>query len=138
MIGIGEAAYYGAAMLAPKFGVVTTLSRSVVGLEANLAKYGLSSICTGIRTSDLSVLGLESMDDTSLNAIRTEVALSLTQDHAEAIILGCAGMSHIIEQFAEEFQVPIIDGVKMGVTMLEALHKTGTKTSHYRTYKRTF
>src|SRR3989338_4401364 len=41
VIGIGEAAYHFASMIANKFSVVTTLARSVPALEHNLHKYGL-------------------------------------------------------------------------------------------------
>ena len=136
VIGIGEAAYYGASMIAPKFGVVTTLSRSVKGLEANLQRYGLWHRCTGIRASDVSVLSLEEMEEASLNAIRAQITASLEEDKAEAIVLGCAGMTDLMRLFEAEFHVPVIDGVKMGATMLEALFKNGVKTSHHRTYRR--
>ena len=45
VIGIGEAAYSMAGMLANKFSVVTTLARSVPALEHNLMKYGLDRRC---------------------------------------------------------------------------------------------
>ncbi len=40
VIGIGEAAYHAATLIAHKFTVVTTLSRSIPALEHNLLKYG--------------------------------------------------------------------------------------------------
>ncbi|MFN7572806.1 MAG: aspartate/glutamate racemase family protein, partial [Betaproteobacteria bacterium] len=41
VVGIGEAAFHLASLLAVKFAVVTTLGRSVAAIEHNLAKYGL-------------------------------------------------------------------------------------------------
>lgn len=41
VLGIGEAAYHAASMVATKFSVITTLSRSVPRLENNLTRYGL-------------------------------------------------------------------------------------------------
>ena len=41
VIGIGEAAFHMACLIAAKFSVVTTLSRSVPAIEHNLIKYGL-------------------------------------------------------------------------------------------------
>lgn len=134
VLGIGEAGYHSAAMVAPKFGVVTTLTRSVIGLEANLQKYGLAARCAGVRASDVSVLALEAMEPASLNAIRAQIILSLEDDKAEAIVLGCAGMTNLVRLFSDEFQVPIIDGVTMGASMLEALHHNNLRTSKYRTY----
>ena len=41
VIGIGEAAFHMASLIAAKFSVVTTLSRSIVPIEHNLERYGL-------------------------------------------------------------------------------------------------
>src|SRR5215831_11012183 len=59
VIGIGEAAFHFATLLAPKFGVVTTLARSVAPIERNLIKYGLGSRCAGVRAANVEVLELE-------------------------------------------------------------------------------
>ena len=45
VIGIGEAAFHMASLIAAKFSVVTTLSRSIIPIEHNLAKYGLIARC---------------------------------------------------------------------------------------------
>src|SRR3984885_3840534 len=41
VVGIGEAAFHMASLVAGRFGVVTTLARSVPAIEHNLVKYGL-------------------------------------------------------------------------------------------------
>src|ERR1700736_2181689 len=41
VIGIGEAAFHLATLVAHRFSVVTTLSRSIAPIEGNLVKYGL-------------------------------------------------------------------------------------------------
>lgn len=43
VIGIGEAAFHVASLIAGKFSVVTTLPRSVPAIEHNLVRYGLMS-----------------------------------------------------------------------------------------------
>lgn len=62
VIGIGEAAYHFASMIANKFSVVTTLARSVPALEHNLHKYGLITRVARVRSSDVAVLELEHPD----------------------------------------------------------------------------
>ena len=59
VIGIGEAAFHMASLIAAKFSVVTTLSRSIVPIEHNLAKYGLLSRCARVRAAEVPVLALE-------------------------------------------------------------------------------
>ncbi len=59
VIGIGEAAFHMASLIAGKFSVVTTLSRSIAPIEHNLLKYGLAARCARVRAADVPVLALE-------------------------------------------------------------------------------
>lgn len=59
VIGIGEAGWHAAAMLAHRFSVVTTLRPSVAGITDNLRRYGLAAKCAGVRATDIPVLKLE-------------------------------------------------------------------------------
>src|SRR5258708_1883825 len=59
VVGIGEAAFHLASLIAGKFSVVTTLSRSVPALEHNLVRYGLIGRCARVRASEVPVLELE-------------------------------------------------------------------------------
>ena len=134
VIGIGEAAYHAASMIAAKFSVVTTLSRSVPGLEANLVRYGLAQKCSGVRATDIPVLELENGNPDTTDTIRAEIRKAIAEDGAEAIVLGCAGMADLMARLSDEFGLPVIDGVACGVTMAEALVKAGLKTSKINAY----
>ena len=96
VLGIGEAAYHAASMIANKFSVITTLSRSVPGLENNLMRYGLAQKCGRVRATEIPVLKLEEGDLATMDRIRSEIRSSIEQDNAEAIVLGCAGMADLI------------------------------------------
>ncbi|QGX99740.1 aspartate/glutamate racemase family protein [Roseovarius faecimaris] len=134
VLGIGEAAYHAASMLATKFSVITTLSRSVPGLENNLMRYGLAQKCAKVRATDIPVLKLEEGDPATLAKIRAEIEEAITQDKAEAIVLGCAGMADLMQSLSDEFGVPVIDGVASAVCMAEALVAAGLKTSKIGAY----
>ena len=134
VLGIGEAAFHAASMVANKFAVVTTLSRSVPGLEANLMRYGLAQKCVGVRASDIPVLKLEENDPASLDRIRDEIRIAITDTHAEAIVLGCAGMAPLMAQLSDEFSLPVIDGVAAGITLAEAMVGCGLTTSKKGAY----
>tara|TARA_R110002072_G_scaffold1655_4_gene13962 strand:- start:712 stop:1395 length:684 start_codon:yes stop_codon:yes gene_type:complete len=134
VLGIGEAAYHAASMIATKFSVITTLSRSVPGLENNLLRYGLAQKCARVRATDIPVLKLEEGDPATLFKIRSEIREAIDQDHAEAIVLGCAGMADLMAQLSEEFGLPVIDGVAAGVALAEALVNCGLKTSKIGAY----
>ncbi|MDA8747948.1 aspartate/glutamate racemase family protein [Litoreibacter sp.] len=134
VLGIGEAAYHAASMIANKFSVITTLSRSVPGLENNLMRYGLAQKCGNVRATEIPVLKLEEGDPATLEKIRSEVRAAIEQDNAEAIVLGCAGMADLMAQLSEEFGLPVIDGVAAGVTFAEALVNNKLSTSKIGAY----
>jgi allantoin racemase len=129
VIGIGEAAFHAASFLSCKFSVITTLGRSVPGIEANLKRYGLDARCARVRATEIPVLELERNDPATLARIRAEIARALEEDRAEAIVLGCAGMADLMRRLSDEFKVPVIDGVACATTFAEALAATGLKTS---------
>ncbi|WP_425101513.1 aspartate/glutamate racemase family protein [Tropicibacter sp. S64] len=134
VIGIGEAGYHAAAMLAHRFSVVTTLSRSVAGITDNLARYGLAAKCASVRATDIPVLKLEEGDPACLDLIRAEIAAAIREDKAEAIVLGCAGMADLMQQLSAEFGFPVIDGISCAVGMAEALVAAGLSTSKAGAY----
>lgn len=134
VVGIGEAGYHAAAMVAYRFSVVTTLSRSVAGLSDNLKRYGLWEKCASIRATDIPVLKLEEGDPACLDQIRSEIAAAIEHDKAEAIVLGCAGMADLMQQLSKEFGIPVIDGVSCAVGMVEALVAAGLLTSKIGAY----
>lgn len=129
VVAIGEAAFHMASLLATKFGVVTTLSRSIAAIEHNLAKYGLATRCAGVRASDVPVLELENAASDGRAKISGEIALALEEDRAEAIVLGCAGMADLAASLSAEHGVPVVDGVASAVKLVEGLVQIGLKTS---------
>ncbi|CUJ98485.1 Hydantoin racemase [Ruegeria denitrificans] len=134
VIGVGEAAYHAASMISPKFSVITTLSRSLAGLEANLLRYGLDRRCVRVRASDVPVLKLEENDPKTVDKIRSEIRAAINEDRAEAIVLGCAGMTDLMSQLSEEFGLPVVDGVACAVAFSEALVKAKLTTSKLCSY----
>lgn len=129
VIGIGEAAFHIASLVAGKFSVVTTLSHSVPVIEHNLVRYGLMSRCARVRASNVPVLDLEIPHSPARNRISQEIDRAISQDHADAIVLGCAGMADLAAELSREHGVPVIDGVVAAVKLAESLITLGLKTS---------
>jgi allantoin racemase len=134
VIGIGEAAFHVAAMIGRRFSVVTTLSRSVAGIEANLASYGLSARCARVRASDVPVLDLEDPASGARARIEAEIAAALDQDRADVIVLGCAGMADLAADLSATFGVPVVDGVACAIKLAEALVGLRLETSKRGAY----
>lgn len=129
VIGIGEAAYHMASLVAQRFSVITTLSRSVPIIEHNLDRYGLARRCSRVRATDVAVLELESPDSPARERISLEIARAIEEDAAEAIVLGCAGMADLAAMLAARHDLPVIDGVVAAVKMAEGLAGLGLRTS---------
>jgi allantoin racemase len=134
VIGIGEAAFHMAGLVAEKFSVVTTLSRSIVPIERNLSKYGLIARCARVRAAEVPVLALEDEGSPARERIEAEIARALDEDGAEAIVLGCAGMADLARALAEKFAVPVLDGVACAVALAESAVRLGLRTSKRNTY----
>ena len=111
VVGIGEAAFHAAMMLGHHYSVVTTLSVSVPIIVDNIKAYGLGSHCLNVRASEVPVLDLEKPGSDARAKISAEIALALVQDHATAIVLGCAGMADLAAALSAEHGIPVIDGV---------------------------
>jgi allantoin racemase len=134
VVGIGEAACHMASLLAARFSVITTLARSISPIEHNLVKYGLASRCARVRAAEVAVLDLEDPASDAYAHISNEIRAALKEDRAEAIVLGCAGMTDLAARLSKEHGVPVIDGVGAAVKLVENLAVLGLKTSKRSTY----
>jgi allantoin racemase len=134
VVGIGEAAFHLASLIAARFSVVTTLSRSIAPIEHNLAKYGLAVRCARVRAAEVPVLALEEAGSKARRTIEQEIARALAEDGAEAIVLGCAGMTDLARDLERKAGVPVIDGVACAVALAESLVKLGLRTSKRGAY----
>jgi allantoin racemase len=129
VVGIGEAAFHVASLLAHRFGVVTTLARSVPVIEQNLVRYGLDRRCTRVRAADVAVLAIAEEASNARARIAGEIEQALSQDGAEAIVLGCAGMAKLARDLAIKHACPVIEGVGAAVKLAEMLVQLGLRTS---------
>ncbi len=134
VVGIGEAAFHFASLLSNRFSVVTTLSRSVPALEHNLIKYGLMARCAKVRASEVPVLELENPHSDARTRISNEIATAITEDSAEAIVLGCAGMADLAQALSDEHGLPVLDGVACATKLCESMHSLGLSTSRLGGY----
>lgn len=134
VVGIGEAAFHMAAMLANRFSVITTLARSVPALEHNLQRYGLAARCARVRASNIPVLELEDPESNAAARIGLEIHHAIEEDRAEAIVLGCAGMTDLTEALSQRHGLPVLDGVVCATTLCESLVRLGLKTSRLGGY----
>jgi allantoin racemase len=134
VVDITEAAAIMAGLLGHKFGVVTTLDRTVPLIEDRLLLAGLRQRCAAVVATGLSVLELE-QDPARTVAVIVEKARQIVREHGvEVICLGCGGMAGLDEAVARATGAPVVDGVASAVTLAEGLVRMGLSTSKVRTY----
>jgi allantoin racemase len=134
-VGMTEAALSTAALIAHRFTVVTLPPRTLHQSQRVVAHLGLIHRCT-IRAIDAGVADVAAGAAAHLEAVAGAAKAALTDDGAEAVLLGCAGMAALVGPLTAILGVPVIEGVAAGVTMVEGLLRQGLTTSRHSTYAR--
>ena len=129
VIGIAEAAFHAATLVATGFWVVTTLTRTCVIAEHLVQQYGFERRCRGIHGTNIAVLELEDPASRAFERILACAEHALERDRSGAIVLGCAGMADLCHALQQRLGVPVIDGVGAAVKLAEALVGLGLATS---------
>lgn len=135
VVGIAEASMKLATTVASKFSIIAVIPRTILMLEETVKKNGMVEQCASIRSTGLSVLDFEKDPKTGLERIKQESKNAILEDGAEAICLGCAGMTSFAKDLEDEFQVPVFDGVSSAVKLAEALVILNKKTSKVNYFK---
>jgi len=134
VVDITEAAAIMAGLLGHKFGIVTSLDRTVPLIEDRLLLAGLDRRCAAVVASGLSVLELEQDHQRTVDAIVAKARDMVLHQGVEVICLGCGGMAGLDEAVAAATGAPVVDGVASAVTLAEGLVRMKLGTSKVRTY----
>ncbi|MDE1991129.1 MAG: aspartate/glutamate racemase family protein [Rhizobiaceae bacterium] len=133
VLGLCESAVATAGFLAQRFTVVTTLERSRVLIDNLVRRYGMGDRAK-VRAADIPVLELEDPASGAIGRLQAEIEKALAEDGAEAIVLGCAGMTDLARELQEIYRVPVVDGVAAAVKQAEGLVSLGLSTSKRGSY----
>lgn len=126
VIGAAQSASHIAAQLAPRFSILNTV-REFAHIDRELmVKYGLTQQVASIITVDVPVLALESKRGRTVNIMTKAAEKAVRQDGAQAIVLGCTGMSSLVTAMksrlaAKGLHVPIVEPLRAAVYTAVAL-----------------
>ena len=123
-----------ASMVGHGFSVVSTLDRAIPIIEALALKYGFERHCRRVRAASIPVLALEEEGGAAAAKVREQVLAAIEEDRAEAVLLGCAGMTDLADALTRETGVPVIDGVGFAIRMAAGLAATGLVTAKTGAY----
>jgi allantoin racemase len=129
VVGIGEAAYRAASMLAKRFAVITTLRRGIPDLLDAIDAAGVSRHCGGVLALEIPVAQQGAEFPATTEAILELGARAMSELGAEALVLACGGMADIGDVVAQELGIPATNGVVIGALTAYALWRAGLRTS---------
>lgn len=129
VVGIGEASMKIASMLGHSFSVVTDTLHSVPNKEALARKYHLQDALASARAPERDSEGL-SFEEKIFQAAEA----AIKEDHAEVLVLGCAGMTGLDKSLQQQLGVPVLDGVVCALIIASGLLRYGVSTSKARRY----
>jgi allantoin racemase len=122
VIGIAEASFTMAQLLGYKFSVITASEKAKPMMDQLIKSYGLQNRTASIETLNLPIENfLQDRDlllDTVLKAGKEAIAKG-----AEVLIFGCAGMTMLGDDVERILGLPVIDPIKAGVVLLDAIIK---------------
>jgi allantoin racemase len=133
VVGMTEAALFAAALVAPRFGIVTLPPRTQEQSRRALRETGMTHRA-GVYAIEANVAAAADNSHALFDALFEQSRRAIDEDAAEAIVLGCAGLTPIAEPLSQRLGVPVIDGVLAAVTMVEGLLAQGLSTSRLSTY----
>lgn len=134
VLDIAESAAHVAHLIGRRFSVVTTLARSIAPIEDRLLLAGLAAHCASVRACGLGTAEVDADPAGAVTAIVTEAGRAVTQDGADVICLGCAGMAGVTAAITEALGVPAVDGVAAAVGLAQMLVGLGLSTSKAGAY----
>lgn len=134
VLGIGQVSMQAATLLCYQFSIITAMKRSVPILERNVAAYGYSRQCAGVFAANMPVLALED-DPDGYQKVLLVARESLVDSKGEALVLGCAGLSHWTERLSQDLAMPVLDGVKLAIKFAQALIDLKLSTSKVNSYR---
>jgi allantoin racemase len=120
VIGVAQSTCHLAAQIAPRFSIINTV-REFAHLDRELVtKYGVTQHLASIITIDIPVLALEAQQKRAVNALAAATRKAVREDGAQAIVLGCTGMSSLATALKKKLarsgiEAPIIEPLRAAV-----------------------
>jgi allantoin racemase len=130
VVGMTEAALHTACLVAHRFVVITLPARTIAHSDRVVRALGLEHRCT-VTAVDVPVAELV---DGSTHLLDAFAEAARGADHAEAVVLGCAGLADLVGPLSDTLGVPVIDGVAAGVGIAVGLVAMGLNTSRANTF----
>ena len=131
VIGLGEATFYTANIIANKFSIITNVSHSHEALKNNLIKYDMDHKCVSLKSIEVPILDMETMSKSNIKKLENEIQRTISEDNPEAIIITSAGILNLSKDLSDRFNLPFIEGITAAAALVENLTKLQLKIKKF-------
>lgn len=121
VVGMAEASVLQACTLGRRFSIVTGGERWKPMLEEFVASQGLASRLASVRTVAPTGAAIARNPKAAMALLAKGCRACVTEDRADVVILGGAGLAGLAARLKEAVDVPLLDGVACALSMAEAL-----------------
>jgi len=116
VLGIAECAVLTALAIAPRVGVIAMAAASIARHQRYFRAMGVLERICGERALDLRVA--DTADTEASYARMVAVAARLRdEDHADVLIMGCAGLADLRLRLQQDCGLPVVEPTRAAVTM---------------------
>jgi allantoin racemase len=129
VIGIEESTLHMAAMLGAKFSIMTTQRQRIPSKREHVYQRGLDHFLASVRSLDLSVAETDADSARAKRRVLEVAEKAIQEDHAEVIILGCAGMAGYAPEIESKLKVKVLDPTAVALKVAEAMADLGLRHS---------
>ena len=129
VLGPGESSMLIASSLCDRFSIVTMVRSFVPLVERNAMECGMTDKLASIRVIEVPVLELRKDLDSTVSILANEGRKAVEEDGAQAVILGCTGMTGMADKVSERSGITVIDPLPAAVKMAETLVGLGLTQS---------
>jgi allantoin racemase len=132
VVGPRNSALHFSLTLGTRFGIVTVQGESLRRcFELGVRKEGLESFCAGVRYLKMPVLEISKNPEATQKEIIKESRVLIENHGANVIVLGCTGLSHVIDlqPIMSELKIPVIDPWVIAVKSAFLLVESGLSHS---------
>ena len=144
VVGAGEASMSVSSNLAKNFSIVTLWPPKLNFIyQERLLNSGQNSKCVSIRnilrddsisainSASNSINHMNSSNSPTVKDIIHEIELAISEDGAEAILLGCTCMAKVADKISKSVDIPVIEPMRTGYKTTEMILSLGLKHSIY-------
>lgn len=135
VVGFGEASMILSLPLGHKFAILTANKRFEPIMQDLVKGYGLMDRCASIRSTGLTILQTANDKDLTIKMMIKAGRRAIEEDSAEVLLLGSAGMGGLAQTISEVLEVPVIDPVIAGLSVMEMILRSSYKTSKLNLFK---